>query len=465
MADTQTVYPGATGTPFVVATDDAGAGGHVQLVKLALSADGSASPITADANGLEVQGAGVAGTPAGGVVSVQGVASGTVLPVSDGGGSLTVDGTVTANLAAGTNNIGDVDVLTVPTDPFGANADAASATGSISAKLRFIASTGIPITGTVTVGSHAVTNAGTFAVQDSEKLADNAAFTDGTTKVQPAGFIYDEVAGTALTENDVAAGRINVNRAQVGILEDGATRGRYATVSAANALKVDGSAVTQPVSGTVTANLAAGTNNIGDVDVLTVPADPFGANADAASATGSISAKLRFIASTGIPITGTVTVGSHAVTNAGTFAVQDSEKVADDAAFTIATTKVLPIGMLADDTSSDSVDEGDVGVPRMTLARKQIVVSTADSATLANVAASASSVTLQAANANRVGWSVYNDSTAILYVKFGGTASTTSYTVQVGGGSFYEMPMPIYRGVIDGIWASATGNARVTELA
>lgn len=49
--------------------------------------------------------------------------------------------------------------------------------------------------------------------------------------------------------------------------------------------------------------LPAGTNNIGDVDVLTVPADPFGANADAASATGSISAKLRFIAATGIPVT------------------------------------------------------------------------------------------------------------------------------------------------------------------
>jgi hypothetical protein len=53
----------------------------------------------------------------------------------------------------------------------------------------------------------------------------------------------------------------------------------------------------------VDAALPAGTNNIGDVDVLTVPADPFGANADAASATGSISAKLRFIAATGIPVT------------------------------------------------------------------------------------------------------------------------------------------------------------------
>lgn len=51
-----------------------------------------------------------------------------------------------------------VDVTRVPTDPFGANADAASATGSISAKLRFIASTGIPITGTV-----ATTISGTVA--------------------------------------------------------------------------------------------------------------------------------------------------------------------------------------------------------------------------------------------------------------------------------------------------------------
>lgn len=126
--------------------------------------------------------------------------------------------------------------------------------------------------------------------------------------------------------------------------------------------------------------LPAGTNNIGDVDVLTVPTDPFGANADAASATGSISAKLRFIASTGIPITGTVTVGSHAVTNAGTFAVQDSEKVADDAAFTVATTKVMPAGFLADETSTDSVDEGDAGAARMTLDRKQVVAQYAHTA-------------------------------------------------------------------------------------
>lgn len=96
MADTLTTTTTVSTIPSgsIIATDDAGAAGHVQVVKLALSADGSATAITADANGLEVQGAGVAGTPAGGVVTVQGVASGTVLPVGDGAGTLTVDAPV-----------------------------------------------------------------------------------------------------------------------------------------------------------------------------------------------------------------------------------------------------------------------------------------------------------------------------------------------------------------------------------
>lgn len=115
MADNVEITAG-TGTS--IATDDAGAGGHVQIVKLALSADGSASPITADSNGLEVQGAGTAGSPAGGVVSVQGVGSGTALPVSLS--------TLPA-LVAGAANIGDVDVLTVP-EHAGVAADVMSAT-------------------------------------------------------------------------------------------------------------------------------------------------------------------------------------------------------------------------------------------------------------------------------------------------------------------------------------------------
>lgn len=86
-------------------------------------------------------------------------------------------------------------------------------------------------------------------------------------------------------------------------------------------------------------------------------------------------------------------------------------------------------------------------------------------ATLANVASSATSVTLLASNANRKNAVFFNDSTAVLYLKFGATASTSSYTVQIAANGYYELPVgKIYTGIIDGIWASANGNARVTEL-
>lgn len=102
---------------------------------------------------------------------------------------------VDAALPAGDNNIGNVDIVTVPTDPFGVDADAASATGSISAKLRFIASTGIPITGTVTVASHNVTNAGTFVVQiDGTALTK---LTDIETNTDSCAVVGNGAAATA----------------------------------------------------------------------------------------------------------------------------------------------------------------------------------------------------------------------------------------------------------------------------
>lgn len=89
----------------------------------------------------------------------------------------------------------------------------------------------------------------------------------------------------------------------------------------------------------------------------------------------------------------------------------------------------------------------------------------AATATLANVAGSASSVTLLAANVSRLGAVIMNDSTATLYVKYGATASSTSFTYLVAAGATLELPTnAIYTGIITGIWTSATGNARITEL-
>lgn len=84
-------------------------------------------------------------------------------------------------------------------------------------------------------------------------------------------------------------------------------------------------------------------------------------------------------------------------------------------------------------------------------------------ATLANVASSATNVTIFSATGNIAGRTLFNDSTAVLYLKFGATASTTSYTTQVAAGALFEFPQPTYAGQVDGIWASANGSARTTQ--
>lgn len=54
--------------------------------------------------------------------------------------------------------------------------------------------------------------------------------------------------------------------------------------------------------------------------------------------------------------------------------------IADDAAFVVGTSELLPVGFLADETATDSVNEGDLGAGRMTLDRKQIVTDQPHSA-------------------------------------------------------------------------------------
>lgn len=62
------------------------------------------------------------------------------------------------------------------------------------------------------------------------------------------------------------------------------------------------------------------------------------------------------------------------VNSLGAIWVVQEGVLVDDAAFTPGTSKVFPMGCQADEGSTDSVDEGDVGCPRMTLDRKQHVV-------------------------------------------------------------------------------------------
>jgi hypothetical protein len=109
---------------------------------------------------------------------------------------------------------------------------------------------------------------------------------------------------------------------------------------------------------------------------------------------------------------------------------------------------------------SDGVNDGDTSTSNGLPVQHHRV----SSATLSNVSGSASSVSLLASNSSRKGATIFNDSSADLYVKYGATASTSSFTVKIAAAGYWEMPWPVYTGAIDGIWGSATGAARITEL-
>lgn len=94
----------------------------------------------------------------------------------------------------------------------------------------------------------------------------------------------------------------------------------------------------------------------------------------------------------------------------------------------------------------------------------------AATSSLANVASSATSVSLLAANNNRKTAIIINDSTSDLYVTLNASAaSITNYSLflaaRVGNTpSFLAINGDDYSGEIRGIWSSANGFARITEI-
>lgn len=173
------------------------------------------------------------------------------LPVQIISGSISVTGTMPVSVAVGAELDGHSATI-------GATGDASSALTLVGLLKNIKAA----LAGTLTVGAHAVTNAGTFAIQDSQKIVDNAAFTDNATPVQPVGFVFDEVAGTALTENDAAAARIDSKRAQVHVIEDATTRGQRAGVNTEGGQLVAGATLAVPF--TTTTVQAVATTDVGN---------------------------------------------------------------------------------------------------------------------------------------------------------------------------------------------------------
>lgn len=166
----------------------------------------------------------------------------------------------------------------------------------------------------------------------------------------------------------------------------------------------------------------------------------------------------------------------------------------DGAAYVEGTTAGTPMMGAFNDTEGAALTEDHISIPRITphralhvdlrrqdgtevgtaatplqvsLANAPTVVvqqAKAGTSALTNVASSATSVTVLAANANRLGATLYNDSSQNAYVKFGATASATSFTKIMLPQDFLDITQFKWTGTIDVIWVSANGFMRVTEL-
>lgn len=346
--------------------------------------------------------------------------------------------------------------------------DSASAGGeegvAMLAVRRDAASSGVSADGDFAFLS--VTSDGSLRVSGSSgttQYAEDAAHTTGDQLCVVGAVRRDTAAVGSGTDGDYST--LNVN-----------SSGRLYTSTTIDAALPAG---TNNIGDVDIASIAAGDNNIGNVDVVTVPADPFGANADAASATGSISAKLRFIASTGIPITGTVTVGSHAVTNAGTFATQvtslpastNTIEVVGDAAHDAAIAG-NPVRMAGRALTSDytAVAAGDTADLVTTLLGKLVTIPYANPANTWSYA-SAAAVTdtaddeAKAAGAAGVrhyitGVQVFNghDTTGTeVVIKDGSTVLWRGWAEQTGGGCSARFDPPLR-----GTAATAVNVANIT---
>ena len=79
------------------------------------------------------------------------------------------------------------------------------------------------------------------------------------------------------------------------------------------------------------------------------------------------------------------------------------------------------------------------------------------------VASSITSVAILAANAARRGATIWNASTATLFMDLDAAASATDYAARLDPGGYYEVPYN-FTGAISGIWSAANGNALVREF-
>lgn len=248
------------------------------------------------------------------------------------------------------------------------------------------------LAGTLTVGSHAVTNAGTFAVQESGgaltalQLLDNA--------ISGAGFNITQLGGVNVT---MGAGVTGTGVQRVIEASDSALSSAMTAMAADMDTLVDGLAVDTVHDSPATTSGPPLMAYFSATAPAAVDADGDGVRlwADANGRLHLAAEKLEDVASAGGDVlmgiacirddtldARSVTEGDyeqcHLNANGALWTVDVNSAAtifADEAAFTYATSKVQAMGAIAESTT-DAIADGLVGAPVMTLLRQLRVVPT-----------------------------------------------------------------------------------------
>lgn len=204
---------------------------------------------------------------------------------------------------------------------------------------------------------------------------------------------------------------------------------------------------TQVVSGTVSVNGTQADNTSNSSSKLPVIAAL--ANTSAPTWTNDNMVPLSVDTSGALRITGSITANNASVSSTGASPPASATYVGGSVT-----------------TTAPTYTNGQMNALSLTTSGALRIDNQSGSSTssVTSVASSATNVTLLSANTSRVSAMVYNDSNQKMYLKFGATASITSFTVLIAAGGYYEFPLPIWRGQVDALWASANGSARITEL-
>lgn len=307
MADNTTFQTTLASPPsgLVIATDDV-AGVHFQKIKLDIGGDG-ASVILSNSNPLPISDAGGSITVDGTVTATLGgttlagqtaqtadydsgggtvnlamlglalpgaggpVAGGTFTnpiridptattaqPVTDNGGSITIDGSVgiTGALPVGNNNIGDVDVASIAAGDNLIGRTKLTDGTTVADVFDYTNSNPLAVRLTDTNGDYVAAGAGTQYTEDVASTADPVGGMNIARRRDTLSGTEVSADGDNIAMNATGKGELYVKHVDtIPVTDNGGS------------LTVDGSVT---VSGTV--GLSAGTTNIGDVDVLTVPA-------------------------------------------------------------------------------------------------------------------------------------------------------------------------------------------------